>query len=61
MVINFNLLSGRVKKLTLELKQIINKNKESFYWELALNTYKELGKNKARKPISCYRDFRIFW
>ena len=58
--IDFDQLPSRVKKFKKDLLDIINGNISSYYRDIAVSIYKEVGYNKAKAPMVLINRFEIF-
>jgi hypothetical protein len=58
--IDFNSLPKRVEKLIPELMLVIKQKRKSFYRDVALSAYQELGRARARKPTILMGRFQKF-
>ena len=58
--IDFNQLSSRISKFKNELLDVINGKISSYYRDIALSTYKEVGYNKAKAPMILINRCEIF-
>jgi len=58
--IDFDQLPSRVEKFKKDLLDIINGNISSYYRDIAMSIYKEVGYNKAKAPMVLINRFEIF-